>query len=335
MTLCTIKNLLFTLAISTTVLYAESIKDPLVNPLTKTKPLTKKEKLFIYDIDLSYHGLSRSISTSSNGLSSSVNDILHINFQATILPESYDIELNYVKNLTNNVDASLYNPQNLDSDTESIYASMIPWYDNTYGGLGVFYSSAQQNSQYFNNSGSAVALVSYTWDSSQPSNWNLLSIATDLSSGQGVQVKEKAAYTGFKYLLPQTKYLPKGSNVYYSTMNRSSVYFATFDGVDKLIYLSGTGTMYGLGIQRSLHELPTNELTLDLVQLSKGAFSGFPAVALSEYTAGATYKAENWFIKGLALIYVAEEFSTTLNSKALIIPQQTDIFYSLSFGLIY
>jgi len=293
------------------------------------------DKNFTVNVDLFYASLARSIDGFEDRVSSTVNDILQIKMALNIFPKTYDIKLEYSQNLTETVDSNLYNPKGYDETASSLLLSIIPWYDKRYGGLGLFHTYAQQNSHYVNKTASPMALVSYELDNSAMSGWELLSFANDLNSNQSFQSKEEVSYTGFKYLLPKFSYLPNGANIYYSTMDRSTVYFATYDGVNKLIALSGKGELYGFGLQRSFTELPNDQLSLDLIQLSKGGFTGFPAVELSEYTAGVTYKTKKWYIKAVTLMYIVESFSTSLNNKILSIPKQTDIFTSLHFGLRY
>ncbi len=307
---------------------------PLLGSST-TLQTPSKNKSFHYAIDLEYDTLSRSIDQSDGKVSSQVNDLLRLKFEMHLLPQTYDIKLSYTRSITDNVNAAAYNPNNYNKETQSYKLIATPYYHKQFGGLALFHTKQEQNSHYTNLTASAMPLVSYQIDNSKPSGWDLLSFANDLASNQAVQYKEAASYTGFKYLLPQNDYLPKGFNIYYSTMDRSTLYYARYGGVDSLIALSGKGKLYGLGVQRSLHELPNKQLCVDLIQISKGGFSGFPAVKLSEYSAGLAYKSDQWYVKGIALLYVAESFESSLNNKSLITPKQQDIFASLHLGISF
>ena len=136
-------------------------------------------------------------------------------------------------------------------------------------------------------------------------------------------------------MLPEYEYLPKGTNVYYSRMDRTTVYYGTWGMVDHLIYVSGRGDLYGFGLQRELHELPKNKLSLDLLQISKGGFSSFPDLDLYELSLGATYMRDSFYVKAFGLVYVADEFSALLDDQELFIPRQTDTLINVKVGMSF
>jgi hypothetical protein len=280
----------------------------------------------LFDVDLSYVTMHRSIDNADNIIDSNVNDILNVSLLATLFPKEYDLQIGYSHNLTNNVDKNLYNPRNYNNNVEHFLISAKPYYNEQYGGLGIFYTMAQQNSSYTNKSGATLMLNEYSGTT--------MNNTGTLSANQGYKSKEKASYLGIKYLLPEYKYLPKGANIYYSIMDRTTVYYGRTlnDATDHLIYMSGKGNMYGFGLQRELYELPMNELSLDLVQISKGSFSDFPNLDLLEYTAGATYKSEHFYVKAFALVYIAQEFNSNMGGMQLHIPKMTDIMGTIKVG---
>lgn len=283
---------------------------------------------YAVDLETVYVNMTRSIDNGATDVESKVDDILHLKMTLTLFPKTYNITLGYAKNITENVDNDLYNPNGYDSDVSHIYVAATPWYHESYGGLGLFYTSSDQNSRFVNKTDHDIGPYKYkgktlTW------------AAPAIPSGESYQTKEKASYLGVKYLIPQLSWLPKGANVYYSTMDRSTVYYAatTWNGTktDRILHLSDTGALYGFGLQRSLHELPREHLSLDLVQISKGAFGSFPKIELSEYTAGATYRGRGWYLKGVMLLYVAEEYA----NGGLYVPRQSDYMTSIHLGMSF
>ncbi len=286
------------------------------------------EPWYALDIESSYVNLTRTIDNGATAVRSEVDDVLHLKTTLTLWPQTYNLTLSLSKNLTKNVEEGLYNPNGYDSSVTHYYAAATPWYHPEYGGLGVFYTHAEQNSRIINGTDHAIGPYTYVGQT-------LTAVAPEMPSGARYQTKEKASYLGVKYLLPEISWLPKGANVYYSTMDRSTVYYATttWSGVatDRIIHLDDTGVLYGFGLQRALHELPQNALSLDLVQLSKGSFGNFPKIRLSEYTAGATYRGQGWYVKGIVLLYVAEAY----RSGALSVPRQSDYLTSVHLGISF
>jgi hypothetical protein len=257
-----------------------------------------------------------------------VDDILHLKATLTLLPETYNMTLGLAKNITQNVRNDLYNPNNYDSDVYHLNIAATPWYHETYGSIGLFYTAFEQNSRFINKTDHAIGPYKYdgktlTW------------VAAAVPAGKSYQTKEKASYLGIKYLLPRSEWFPKGANIYYSTMDRSTVYYATttWSGTqtDRILHISDTGVLYGLGLQRALHELPEKSLSLDLLQISKGGFGSYPRISLSEYTAGATYRGKGWYLKGIMLLYVVEEYS----NGALFVPRQSDYMTSVHLGMSF
>jgi len=291
-----------------------------------------KEKYpFVLDFEVSHSTLSRTISGSSDDVESEVKDVTYGTITATLFPDTYDIELSYSHALAQNLDSDLYNPLGHDDDANHFSISMIPYYNKKYGGLGVFYVRSEQNSQFKNKNSANLGLYQYIEPATGPTVQQIP--GTDkLVTNQSYQAKEKFSYLGLKYLLPTFEYLPKGANVFYSRMDRNSVYFANFANENRLLHMSDKGNMYGFGLQRSLDELPENRLSLHLVQLSKGKFSKFPDIDLSEYTAGVTYKAENWYVKTDALLYVAEAFSADFGGSTLTVPKHSDLMWTFHLG---
>jgi len=283
---------------------------------------------------LSYMKMLRTIDTSETKVSSKIDDVANISLEAIILPEFLNITLNYSRNITPNIDTNMFNPFDYDDSAHHLSASIEPWYDERFGGVAVFYSLTQQNSSYTNETDSNISVRQY--ELLTPTTWGLKTISNaTLTSKSSIQFKEQASYTGFKYLLPTFDILPKGLNVYYSIMDRTMLYYATYDAVDTLVYVDSAGYLYGIGYQRSLMELEENKLALHLVQVSKGAFQTFPAINLSEYTAGLTYKGSNWYVQAVALIYVSESYTGTIDNKNLVVPTQTDYFLSAYAGISF
>lgn len=285
------------------------------------------EPLYHVDLETVYVNLTRTIDTGAR-VESKVDDILHLKATLTLLPETYNLTLGYAKNLTENVKDNLYNPNRYDSDVSHLYAAATPWYHERYGGIGIFYTASEQNSRFINKTDHDIGPYKYIGHT-------LTAVAPAIPAGASYQTKEKASYLGVKYLLPKSSWLPRGANVYYSTMDRSTVYYATTDwgGMksDRIVHVSDTGVLYGFGLQRALHELPEEKLSLDLVQISKGGFGSFPKIELSEYTAGATYRGRGWYLKGVMLLYVAEAYS----KEGLHVPRQSDYMGSIHLGMSF
>jgi len=294
-----------------------------------------KNDLIFLDADFTYVTLERMIENSSDSVHADVNDIVNVTATATLLPKSYNIQLSLGKNLTDNVDDGLYNPQGYDSNAYHAYFSIAPYYHPKYGGFGLFYTFAQQNSIYSNVSNSPIALSQYAVDETSIDNWNLLPFAGALQPNESLQFKEEVSYVGVKYYLPAYSFLPQGTNIFYSQMDRSTLYYGTLGGRDQLILVAGKGQMYGFGLQRELYELPNNRLSVDLVQISKGGFADFPKLELYEASGGVTYKMSNFFMKAFALIYVADEYNAQLNGEALHIPRVTDLLLTMHAGVSF
>jgi hypothetical protein len=207
---------------------------------------------------------------------------------------------------------------------------MVPYYNEVYGGLGIFYTESEQNGQYKNKTDKTMRLSEYFI--TDRIRFRQIAGTETLKPNQSFQSKEKFSYLGIKYLLPSYEYLPKGANIFYSKMDRDSVYFGTVGTGNHLIRVSNDGEMYGIGLQRSMDELPVGKISLHLLQLSKGKFDGFPSIKLSEYTAGVTYKAKDWYLKVDGLIYVAEEFSHKFTKVSLDVPKHTDVMATVHLG---
>lgn len=293
----------------------------------------KKKVPFVIDVELSHAMMERSIGGSADKVESQVKDVTYATLSATLFPDTYDIEMSYSQSIRQNLDSNLYNPLNNSSNAKHFSISMIPYYHKTYGGLGLFYVESEQNGQYKNKTDSTIRLGHYVVTDGIISFPELA--GTDrLKPNQSLQSKEKFSYLGVKYLLPEYEYLPKGANVFYSKMKRDSVYFGTLsrNKSNHLIHVSNDGEMYGFGLQRSLDELPVNKISIHQVQLSKGKFTAFPEIDLSEYTVGVTYKAKNWYLKVDGLIYVAEEFTHQFTNTTLDVPKHTDVMGTLHVG---
>lgn len=286
------------------------------------------EEMYRVDLETVYVNMTRTIANGGTDVESKVDDVLHLQGTLTLLPETYGITLSYAKNITKNVESGLYNPNGYDSDVSHLYAAVTPLYHETYGGVGIFYTSSEQNSRFINKTDHAIGPYKYNGTT-------LTWVAPAIPAGASYQTKEKASYLGVKYLLPTFSWLPRGANVYCSTMDRSTVYYATttWSGVktDRIVHVADTGVLYGFGLQQALHELPEEKLSLDLVQISKGGFGSFPKIELSEYTAGATYRGKGWYLKGVMLLYVAEEYK----KDNLHVPRQSDYMGSVHLGMSF
>lgn len=311
-------KLLVTLILST-LLYAESLNN-------------RFSDQFLINLNLSYVVMDRSILGADSVVDSKVNPILNATIGVTLFPSTYNLSLGYTHNITTNVDDNLYNPYQYDDNVEHYFISAKPYYNEKFGGVGIFYTFASQNSSYQNKLSTTMMIGKYGRDWTQPSGWNLVKQYPSIQPQQTFQSKEKASYLGIKYLFPKYKYIPKGSNVFYSIMDRTTVYYSTLATNHYLIYMSGKGKMYGCGLQRELYELPNNQVSLDLVQISQGIFSDFPKIKLNEFSAGLTYKRDNLFVKLFALVYISNSYDATLNSQPLHIPATRDIMATIRFG---
>ena len=283
----------------------------------------------------SYVSLNRNISDAGDKVDSKVFPIFSATFGVVFFPGEYDLKLSYTHNITDSVDNGMYNPHDYDDSVSSIEISVIPYYHKRYGGIGLFYTDAEQNAKYTNKTDKSMPISMYDWTDATHTSWGLIPIADDLPSGNSYQSKESFSYLGIKYMLPEYKYLPKGVNLYYSIMDRTTVYYGTWGAEDTLIYISGKGNLYGFGLLRELHELPKNKLSLDLLQISKGSFSGFPNLDLYEFSLGSTYKRDSFYIKAFALVYIADEFNALLDNKKLFIPRQTDTLINVKIGVTF
>ena len=290
-----------------------------------------KEKYpFVVNVELSQSSMSRSISGSVDKVSSKVKGITYATLSATLFPDTYDIELSYSQSIRQKLDSNLYNPLNYDDDAKHLSISMIPYYNKDYGGVGIFYTESEQNGQYTNLTDSTIRLSEYFF--TDRIRFRQIDGTEKLKPNQTYQSKEKFSYLGVKYLLPEYKYLPKGTNIFYSKMDRDGIYFGTVGKGQHLIEVSNDGEMYGIGLQRSIDELPEDKISIHLLQLSKGKFNGFPSIKLSEYTAGVTYKAKDWYLKADGLIYVAEKFSHKFTKVTLDVPKHTDVMGTVHIG---
>ena len=298
----------------------------------------QKKDFYHFNLDLTYNSLARSIVGHENLVESKINDVLNGSFAVTFFPGDYNIKLGLSKSISDTVDSGLYNPLNHDDDVTNFSFSVSPYYDKDYGGLALFYTSVEQNSQYKNKTNDPMGLYKYS-----NTGLNLVQVAPSLPAGDSYQSKEEVSYLGVKYLLPESKFLPKGANIYHSIMDRTIVYLARFSGTAteyfdtsngnfRLLHVSDKGKLYGFGIQRSLDDLPLNKFSLDLLQISKGGFTGFPDIDLSEFTIGVTYRAENWYVKLVALKYIAHQFKASFDNKDLLVPIQSDILGSIHIG---
>jgi len=305
----------------------------LLSPLFSENVLTEfnKKVPYVIDLELSHTMLDRKISGNADKVESQVKDVTYGTISATLFPDTYDIELSYSQSLKQDLDSNLYNPFNHDDDAKHFSFSMIPYYHKTYGGVGIFYTKFEQNSQYKNKVDAPLGLYRYDQSTATPTVQQF--VGTDkLVKDQSYQAKEKFSYLGLKYLLPEYKYLPKGTNIFYSKMDRDSVYYSTFANEDRLLHMSGDGRMFGIGLQRSIDELPENKFSLHLVQLSQGKFTDFPDIDLTEYTAGVTYKAKDWYLKVEGLVYTAESFSSDFGGSTLEVYEHRDISGSVHIG---
>jgi hypothetical protein len=292
---------------------------------------------YVVDVELAHSSLSRNLSASSSLVDSEVKDVTYATLFLTLFPDTYDIELMYSQGLTQ------------DSDSVKHFSiSMTPYYHKKYGGLGIFYTSFEQNALYTNKDATDLNSSRYGSDANGLTLVNIPGVGP-LGQGQTLQTEERFTYLGLKYLLPEYKYLPKGANIFYSIMDRQTVYFGTItpqnpagDPVTRILHMEGEGKMFGFGLHRSIDELPENKVSLHMLQLSRGNFSDFPKIKLAEYSAGVTYKAKNWYAKVEGLIYIAEEFTTDLNGgigiglgngdERLNIPKSTDTLLTFSVG---
>ena len=285
---------------------------------------------FVVNVELSHAMMQRSIAGSVDKVESEVKDVTYATLSATLFPDTYDIELSYSQSIRQNLDNNLYNPLSNSDNAKHFSISMIPYYNEIYGGLGIFYTESEQNGQYKNKTDSTMRLSEYFV--TDRIRFRQIEGTEKLKPNQSFQSKEKFSYLGLKYLLPEYEYLPKGANVFYSKMDRDSVYFGTVGKGNHLIRVSNDGEMYGIGLQRSIDELPEGKISIHLLQLSKGKFDGFPAIDLSEYTAGITYKAKDWYLKADGLIYVAEKFSHKFTTVSLDVPKHTDMMATVHLG---
>ena len=286
---------------------------------------------FVIDVELSHAMMERSIS--STKVDSQVKDVTYLTLSATLFPDTYDIEMSYSQGIRQQLDSNLYNPLNHDDDSKHFSVSMIPYYSKEYGGVGIFYTESEQNGQYKNQTDSNIRLSEYFF--TDKIRFRQIAGTEKLKPNQSYQSKEKFSYLGVKYLLPESEYLPKGTNIFYSKMDRDSLYFGTVGKGNHLIRVSSDGKMYGIGLQRSIDELPEDKISIHLLQLSRGSFNGFPEIDLSEYTAGVTYKAKNWYLKVNGLVYVAEEFSHKFTKVTLDVPKHTDVMGSIHLGTTF
>jgi len=285
------------------------------------------------NIHTAYTYQNRKIDVSKDIIEATVFPVLSASLEIVLLPKTYNLKLAYTRDIIDGVDDNLYNPKGYDDTTSFLELSMIPYYNKDYGGLGIFYTSAQQNSKYTNNANTDMPINKYDMvNGTLP----LLPVTTNLPANQSYQSKEKVDYLGIKYMLPTYKYLPKGANIYYSQMDRTTVYYANFANQNQLIEISGKGKLYGFGLQRELHDIKLDVFSLDLLQFSKGGFSGFPDLELYETSVGGVYKSKNFYIKAFALVYVAKEFSYQFfSSETLTIPQTTDTLLSVKLGTTF
>lgn len=282
-----------------------------------------------FDVNIAYDTLSRSLSGFEDRAKSTVDDVAKVSFGVNFLPDTYNVYVSFSHSLTESIDSGLFNPFGFDDKAKSYHFSMIPWFDKEYGGVGIFFNYAEQNAKFDNRTGSTLAVAQYDGNTS-PFVIDVFNVAAN----QSFQSKESASYLGLKYLLPARDYLPEGFNVYYSTMDRETVYYGDFGGADKLIHIDDKGKLYGFGIQRELKDLPEDQFSLHLLQISIGGFDGDTPVDLSEYTAGVTYKMKDQFVKLTALIYVVEDTSFDFGT-VLRIPKQTDVFASINYGMLF
>jgi len=315
--------MLKTILLSATMLSSSLIAESMFTEFNEKVP-------YVIDAELSHSMFSRSISGSSDKVESEIKDVTYATISATLFPDTYDIELSYSQSIRQNLDSNLYNPFNYDDDAKHFSISMIPYYHKTYGGLGLFYVKSEQNGQYKNKTDSNMRLSEYFV--TDKIRFRGIEGTEELKPNQSFQSKEKFSYLGLKYLFPEYEYLPKGANIFYSKMERDSIYFGTVGTANHLIKVSNDGEMYGFGLQRSIDELPEDKISIHQVQLSKGKFEGFPAIKLSEYTLGATYKTKNWYLKADGLIYVAEKFSHKFRTVDLDVPKHTDVMGTLHIG---
>ena len=328
------KNTLLLLLLLSTVLLGE-VKTTVVKA-SSNKPTTNTWTDYV-DITLatSYVSLNRDISGASDKVDAKVFPIFSATIGAVFFPGKYDLKLSYTHNITDSVDSGLYNPLNYNDSVSTIEVSVIPYYHKRYGGIGLFYTDAQQNAKYTNKTNTPMPLTTYDWTDATHTRWGLVPISPDVPSGSSYQSKETFSYLGIKYMLPEYAYLPKGVNFYYSIMDRTTVYYGTWGAVDNLIYISGKGNLYGFGLMRELHELPKNKLSLDLLQISKGSFTDFPNLDLYELSLGATYKRNSFYLKAFALVYIADTFTALLDNKKLFIPRQTDTLVNVKVGVTF
>lgn len=321
-------KLLIIQTITITSIFASTLFDELVN-----------ESIFI--VNLKNTSFARNISGEAKNIESSINNISYVSISTILFPETFDLKFKYSQNISGTVNSNLYNPLNHDDKSRHFSISAIPYYHKKYGGVGLFYVKSEQNSQYKNTSNDTMRIAEYIQDSKGIIRFPVIAGTENLKINQSFQAKEEFSYLGIKYLLPEYQYLPKGANIFYSKMDKNSIYSGKVYQNNKILHsnlirVNNDGEMYGIGLQRSINELPEDELSIHLIQLSKGKFNGFPSIELAEYTAGVTYKAEDWYVKFDGLIYEAKKFSHSFTPTIeLKVPKHTDIMGTISIGKVF